>query len=78
MNFNECQLSNFGWKMYTYNLYLHILINLYTYIHNKNKRIHITRLITGYLIVGICIVHNEKCWAGGSTSWNQDCQEKYQ
>ena len=18
------------------------------------------------------------CWAGGSTSWNQDCQEKYQ
>ena len=19
-----------------------------------------------------------KCWAGGSTSWNQDCQEKYQ
>ena len=23
-------------------------------------------------------VHHEKCWAGGSTSWNQDCQEKYQ
>ena len=21
---------------------------------------------------------SEKCWAGGSTSWNQDCQEKYQ
>ena len=20
----------------------------------------------------------EKCWAGGSTSWGQDCQEKYQ
>ena len=19
-----------------------------------------------------------KCWAGGRTSWNQDCQEKYQ
>ena len=19
-----------------------------------------------------------KCWAGGSTSWNQDCREKYQ
>ena len=26
----------------------------------------------------ICRVHHEKCWAGGSTSWNQDCQEKYQ
>ena len=25
-----------------------------------------------------CRVHHEKCWAGGSTSWNQDCQEKYQ
>ena len=23
-------------------------------------------------------VHHEKSWAGGSTSWNQDCQEKYQ
>ena len=21
-------------------------------------------------------VHHEKCWAGRSTSWNQDCQEK--
>ena len=20
-------------------------------------------------------VHHEKCWAGGGTSWNQDCQE---
>ena len=24
------------------------------------------------------IVHHEKYWAGRSTSWNQDCQEKYQ
>ena len=23
-------------------------------------------------------VHHEKCWAVGSTNWNQDCQEKYQ
>ena len=23
-------------------------------------------------------VYHEKCWAGRSTSWNQDCQEKYQ
>ena len=23
-------------------------------------------------------VHHEKCWAGWSISWNQDCQEKYQ
>ena len=23
-------------------------------------------------------VHHEKCWTGGSTNWNQDCQEKYQ
>ena len=22
-------------------------------------------------------VHHEKFWAGGSTSWNQDCSEKY-
>ena len=23
-------------------------------------------------------VHHAKCWAGRSTSWNQDCKEKYQ
>ena len=23
----------------------------------------------------ICRIHHEKRWAGGSTSWNQDCQE---
>ena len=23
-------------------------------------------------------VHHEKRWAGGNTSWNQDCSEKYQ
>ena len=25
-----------------------------------------------------CRVHHEKRWAGGSTSWNLDCREKYQ
>ena len=29
-------------------------------------------------LFNICRVYHEKCWAGGSTSWNQDCQEKYQ
>ena len=28
-------------------------------------------------LFNICRVHHEKRWAGGSTSWNQDCQEKY-
>ena len=26
----------------------------------------------------LCKVHHEKCWAGRSTSWNQDCQKKDQ
>ena len=30
---------------------------------------------TSYLT--ICRVHHEKCWAGRSASWNQDCREKY-
>ena len=25
-----------------------------------------------------CRVRHDICWAGGSTSWNQDCREKYQ
>ena len=25
-----------------------------------------------------CRVHHAKCWAGGSTSWNQDCWERIQ
>ena len=37
------------------------------------KAIYVTLLI--WLI---CRVHHAKCQAGWSTSWNQDCQEKYQ
>ena len=29
-------------------------------------------------IAYLTYIHHEKCWAGRSTSWNQDCQEKYQ
>ena len=36
----------------------------------------------GYILspclFNICRVHHEKRWAGRSTSWNQDCWEKYQ
>ena len=34
--------------------------------------------IVTLLIWLICRVYNEKCWAGWSTSWNHDCQKKYQ
>ena len=33
--------------------------------------------IVTLLIQLICRVHHEKCWAGRSTSWNQDCQENF-
>ena len=36
------------------------------------SRLHIVALLI------ICRVHQAKCQAGLSTSWNQDCQEKYQ
>ena len=26
----------------------------------------------------LTLMHHEKHWAGGGTSWNQDCREKYQ
>ena len=32
--------------------------------------------IVTLLISLICRVHHEKCWAGWSTSWNQDCRKK--
>ena len=35
-------------------------------------------LLSCLLTVFICRVHHEKHWAGRSTSWNQDCREKYQ
>ena len=34
--------------------------------------------IATLLIQLLCRVHHEKRWAGRSTSWNQDCWEKYQ
>ena len=38
------------------------------------SRLYIVTLLTELL----CSVHHVKCWAGWSTSWSQDCQEKYQ
>ena len=32
----------------------------------------------GCILSPICRVHHEKRWAGRSTSWDQDCWEKYQ
>ena len=43
-------------------------------IRKSMSRLYIVTL----LIYLICRVHPEKCWAGGSTNWNQDCWEKYQ
>ena len=44
-----------------------------------NRKRSISRLyIVTLLNHLICRVHHVKCQAGWSTSWNQDCQEKYQ
>ena len=43
-------------------------------IGKSMSRLYIVTL----LIELICRAHHEKCWTGGNTSWNQDCQEKYQ
>ena len=40
-----------------------------------NRKRSMSRLyIVTLLIQLLCRVHHEKCWAGGSTSWNQDYQ----
>ena len=45
----------------------------------SNRERSISRLyIFTMLIQIICTEHHEKRWAGRSTSWNQDCWEKYQ
>ena len=47
--------------------------------HNKLWKIlkEILYIVT-LLIQLLCRVQHEKCWAGRSTRWNQDCREKYQ
>ena len=40
-----------------------------------NRKRSTSRLyIVTLLIYLLCRVHHEKCWAGRSTSWNQDCR----
>ena len=40
---------------------------------SKSGRECVKAYILTLLIKHICRVHHEKCWAGRSTSWNQDC-----
>ena len=40
----------------------------------RRTRLYIVTLLISF----ICRVHHAKCWTGWSTSWNQDCQDKYQ
>ena len=47
--------------------------------HGTNCERSVSRLyIATLFILLICRVHHVKCWTGWSTSWTQDCQEKYQ
>ena len=42
-----------------------------------NRERSTSRLYIDTLLIQLIFrVHHEKCWAGGSTSLNQDCQEK--
>ena len=50
--------------------------------HGTTDWFHIGKGVPQGCILLACLlirrVHHEKCQAGWSTSWNQDCQEKYQ
>ena len=42
-----------------------------------NRKRSMSRLYSITLLIWLlCRVHHAKCWAGWSTNWNQDCQEK--
>ena len=47
---------------------------LVQYWERNTTRLYIVTLYIWFL----CWVHHAKGWAGWITSWNQDCQEKYQ
>ena len=56
----------------SYNFLMHLEQNLSLI----GKGVHQGRILSPCLLIHR--VHHEKCWAGRSTSWNQDFQEKYQ
>ena len=41
----------------------------YCILYGKGERLYIVTL----LIYLLCRIHHTRCWAGWSTSWNQDC-----
>ena len=44
-----------------------------------NRKRSTSRLYIVTLLIQLTFrIHHEKHWAGGITSWNQDCREKYQ
>ena len=90
----DCVDHNKLWKMQEMEIPDHLtclLRNLYAGLETTIRTGHGTKdwfqigkgitsrlYIVTLLIYLICRVHHEKHWAGRSTSWNQDCWEKYQ
>ena len=73
--------------LYIYLSYLHLyhphidIHHLYIYlscVHLYYPHIYVIYISIYHVYILICRVHHVKCQAGWSTSWNQDCLEKYQ
>ena len=56
---------------------VHEIIELNDFLYVFCHTMYLNFIVT-LLIKLLCRVHHEKRWAGRSTSWNQDCREKYQ
>ena len=52
-------------------MFLRVINRLVPYRKRSTSRLYI---VTMFILL-ICRVNHEKCWAGRSTSWNQDCWE---
>ena len=81
MDLTEAEDIKKRWQEYTEELYkkdLHDQDNHYGVITDLEPGI-LVPLLSYVMCRDIeSRVHHEKRWAGRSTSWNQDCREKYQ
>ena len=67
-----------SWEIYMQVKKQQLELDMEQQVGSKSGKEYVKAVYCHSAYLTLCRVYHEKCWARWSTSWNQDCWEKYQ